>query len=261
MYTPEAGFTGKDSFEYTVSDNQGGSVTQTMDITVEQINDAPTDLVIDNNTIIENISGFIIGDVLVTDIDNGDTHSFVVDDSRFEIVNEQLKLVDGEFIDYATETSVDINITVTDSFGESLTKLFSINVTPEVSLSLDNAEIDENLQGVLVGNILLTNPIPGDAYSFAVNDSRFEIVGNQVSLISSELLDFESEQSVGLIITASSSSGVVTNHNVNVSVNNVNESPEVANALLDNNISTDDNYELEIGFCDCALYGRHHRLR
>ena len=40
-YTPNANFNGADSFTYTVSDGNGGSVTKTVSITVTPVNDAP----------------------------------------------------------------------------------------------------------------------------------------------------------------------------------------------------------------------------
>jgi subtilisin family serine protease len=40
-YTPDADFNGADSFDYTVSDGNGGSDTATVDVTVNPVNDAP----------------------------------------------------------------------------------------------------------------------------------------------------------------------------------------------------------------------------
>ncbi len=41
VYTPDADFTGSDSFDYTVVDDQGGSTTETVTVTVAAQNDAP----------------------------------------------------------------------------------------------------------------------------------------------------------------------------------------------------------------------------
>ena len=36
-YTPETGFTGNDSFDYTVSDGSGGTASATVNVTVEAV--------------------------------------------------------------------------------------------------------------------------------------------------------------------------------------------------------------------------------
>ena len=41
LYTPDADYNGPDSFTYTVTDGQGGSVTETVNVTVNPLNDAP----------------------------------------------------------------------------------------------------------------------------------------------------------------------------------------------------------------------------
>ena len=41
-YTPNAGYHGPDNFDVTVSDGNGGSVTVTVNVTVNPVNDIPT---------------------------------------------------------------------------------------------------------------------------------------------------------------------------------------------------------------------------
>ncbi|WP_292018941.1 Ig-like domain-containing protein, partial [Maritimibacter sp. UBA3975] len=42
VYTPDSDFFGSDSFTYTITDGEGGAVTQTVDVNVEPVNDLPT---------------------------------------------------------------------------------------------------------------------------------------------------------------------------------------------------------------------------
>ena len=42
IYTPDADFNGSDSFTYTISDGNGGADTETVNVTVNAVNDAPT---------------------------------------------------------------------------------------------------------------------------------------------------------------------------------------------------------------------------
>ncbi|HTF96068.1 MAG TPA: retention module-containing protein [Cellvibrio sp.] len=52
IYTPNAGFNGSDSFTYTISDNNGGTATATVNVTVAPVNDAPV-AVVDTINVIE----------------------------------------------------------------------------------------------------------------------------------------------------------------------------------------------------------------
>jgi serralysin len=94
-------------------------------------NEAPTAVALDNLSIAENISGGIIGNVLVTDPDNS-AFTFLVSDSDFQVVGTpgayHLQLVSGVSLDYETEPSVSLTITATDSGGLSKSQDFVINV-------------------------------------------------------------------------------------------------------------------------------------
>ena len=72
----------------------------------------------------------MIGSLSVTDPDAGDTHTFSVNDDRFEVVNGQLKIKDGVFLDYEALNNgqLPITVTATDAGGLSYAKNFTINV-------------------------------------------------------------------------------------------------------------------------------------
>ena len=88
-------------------------------------------------------AGAIVAELAVSDPDAGDTHSFTVDDDRFEVVEDDgayvLKLKDDASLDFETETDVDVTVTVTDSGGASASQTYSVavedaNTAPEISL-------------------------------------------------------------------------------------------------------------------------------
>ncbi len=58
-------------------------------------NGAPTDISLSSATINENVAGGVIGMLSTVDPNAGDKHSYSVSDSRFEVVNGQLKLTAG----------------------------------------------------------------------------------------------------------------------------------------------------------------------
>ncbi|MBR9863022.1 MAG: tandem-95 repeat protein [Rhodobacteraceae bacterium] len=71
-YTPGANFNGTDSFTYTVSDGNGGTDTQTVNITVNAVNDAPEGL---TSELEVDEDGTLSGVLLARDID-GDSLTF-----------------------------------------------------------------------------------------------------------------------------------------------------------------------------------------
>ncbi len=114
-YTPDENFAGEDSFVYTVSDDGGMSAQGRVTVTVDPLNDAPTDITLDHAAVEEGVRGATIGRLSASDPDAGDTHTWQVGDSRFEVVNGMLKLRDGVTLDYEAESSETVRVTVTDS--------------------------------------------------------------------------------------------------------------------------------------------------
>ena len=77
--------------------------------------------------------------VSVADVDAGDTHTYTVSgDDRFEVANGMLKLKDGMSLDYETEQSIALTVTVTDAGGLS----DSADVTVEVGVMNEAPTID-----------------------------------------------------------------------------------------------------------------------
>ncbi|MEM7719780.1 MAG: calcium-binding protein, partial [Pseudomonadota bacterium] len=101
---------------YTVTDNRPGSPDGTDTITnvevfrfadgdvspADALNDGPSVAAVDG-AITENDDGAVVGAVSATDPDAGDTVTLTVDDARFEVVGGQLKLKDGESLDYEAD--------------------------------------------------------------------------------------------------------------------------------------------------------------
>ncbi len=207
-------------------------------------NTAPTDIELLSNTVAENSAGATIGDLTVADAEGG-SFTYTLSDSRFEVVNNQLKLKAGESLDYETESSISLNITATDSGGLSFTKNFNIavnnvNDAPVLSISNAIASLDENVAGAVIANVSATDA-DGNALTYSVNDARFEIVDGELRLKAGESLDYETEQNITLEITASDGTSSDT-QSLTFSVNNLNDNIPVlaitnAIASLDENVA------------------------
>ncbi|WP_374367187.1 calcium-binding protein [Dongia sp.] len=114
----------------TATDSGGLSKAQTFAIAVSNVNEAPVSVGLSNLTVSEFIDGAEIGDLTVVDPDAGDTHTFGVSDSRFEVIAGKLKLKAGVTLDLAAEAQVALTVTATDAGGLSKTESFTIDVTP-----------------------------------------------------------------------------------------------------------------------------------
>ena len=128
-FIADAGYTGAATVTYSVRDGDGDvSAPASVAITVKPVNHAPTDIALSNASVDENAAGAIIGMLSTTDVDGWDSHTYAVNDSRFEVVNGELKLKSGLTLDFEQGSSVNVTVTTTDSEGLSFPKQFAIAV-------------------------------------------------------------------------------------------------------------------------------------
>ena len=121
------------SFEYRAEDTDGNFDTAIVQVRVTGTNDAPTAVILLDTNVDETAAGVVIGALAATDADALDTHTYTVDDDRFEVVEDGsgtmvLKLKDGVHLDYKTEASVNVDVTVTDSGGLTDTQTITVQV-------------------------------------------------------------------------------------------------------------------------------------
>src|SRR3546814_4985339 len=88
-------------------------------------------LTLDNASVDEGSEGAVVGTLTVVDPDNSESFTYAVSDDRFEVVGGQLRLRDGEALDYEAEPAVPLTVTVTDSAGNTFTQDFEIAVNDQ----------------------------------------------------------------------------------------------------------------------------------
>lgn len=162
------------------------------------------------------------------DPDAGDSHTFQTSDARFEVDGAgNLKLVAGASLDFESEPSVSVNVTATDGGGLDVAESFTIAVNDvndvPVDISLSNASVDENEAGASIGTISVVDPDAGDSHLLSVDDSRFEISGNELRLKAGVSLDFESEQTVTVIVTATDLGGLQRSESFVIAVQDISD--------------------------------------
>ena len=217
----------------TTTDQGGLSYSESFTIAVKNVNEAPTDISISNLSVDENAVGAVVGAVTTIDPDAGDTHSYSVSDSRFEVVGGQLKLKSGVSLDYETEGNVQLNVTTTDQGGLGYSENFTIQVkdvsestnAAPTGIALNGGMVTENVIGAVVGMLTTTDPDVGDTHTYKVDDNRFEVVGNQLQLKSGVSLDFEDESSIVVNVTTTDQGGLSHSESFFIFVKNVAEAP------------------------------------
>jgi len=211
-----------------------------LDVLDLSFNDAPDDIALSNTSVAENAAGAVVGTVTVSDPDSGDTHSLSVDDARFEVVGGQLRLKSGVSLDHEVEEQIEVTVTATDSGGLSLSKAFTVSVLDvnevPTAIALSSAAVAENAAGAVVGTLTVSDPDDGDGHGFAVDDTRFEVVGGQLRLKAGESLDHEAAEQLQVTVTATDSGGLDLSQGFTISVLDVNEAPTaiaLSNASVD----------------------------
>ena len=117
------------SYELTITATSGTANTAfDFNITINDVNDSPTAINLSSIGVSEKIDGAVVGTISTSDQDTGDTHTYVISDDRFEIIDGSLKLKAGNTVENATEPSIAITIISTDSAGVEFSQDFSISV-------------------------------------------------------------------------------------------------------------------------------------
>ena len=117
----------KSLFDYEVSPNETinlictdngeppKSFRKSFTITIEDVNEAPTDILITNQIVPENLGNYEIGKFVVSDPDHGDSHNITVDGEHFEISGS--RILASHPLNYENTSEYLIKVVATDSKG------------------------------------------------------------------------------------------------------------------------------------------------
>ncbi|MBD0410661.1 tandem-95 repeat protein, partial [Pseudoalteromonas distincta] len=172
QYTPAANTNGLATVTYTVSDNNSGTNTATVAITITEVNDAPV-ASIQSFSISENATdGDIIGTVSASDIENqtltysltgGDTASFEINSS-----SGVLSTVGESPFDFETTNQYILNVTITDDGtpNESSNVNITVNITDEVELLIPTEDV--TFGRPITGELDLSNIFSGGEFKDSI---------------------------------------------------------------------------------------------
>ena len=253
------------SFKITVKtkDKAGATFTRDFVITVKNVNEAPTAVVISSNDVLEHSPvETVVGTFVAQDQDHGDTHSFslVSNPGRYFRITASTLKINSNSLDHEITSSVTIQVKATDKGGLSVTGTVVIKVndrneapnnvslTPAIgktclstlspTQTTGDVCVPENVPaGELVGTLSAID-VDGDSVAFSLIDSTgfFNLSGANI-LVSRAGLDYESPllgSIVTLSISATDSSGLVKRKNFNIEILDRNDPP--TNIVLSNHV-------------------------
>eukprot|EP00794_Sanderia_malayensis_P003136 gene3136-3604_t len=230
------------------------SVIATLELRVEDVNEAPDDVTLDKNLVMENSAiGTVIGNLSVSDPDNNgpkgrwQTHSCVVTSGgsgMMRVRGMQLVVLRGG-IDYEKTSSYNISIRCEDSASpvRFIEKSFSIIVEDvneqPTNISISNNAIAENLPantgiGLLTttdpDNAQLSSSQPKQTFNYTILNGGTDLpfmVGNDNVLRTTRQLDFERKASWEIRIRSydTGSPALFVDATLNISVTDMNEQP------------------------------------
>lgn len=212
----------------SATDNDGLKVEKEFIINIVDVNDAPSNIELLPNTIAENaIIGSEVGIISATDDEKDAITYSITKNDTFEVAGN--KLLSKSLLDFETTPSYLINITATDALGAASTKELTITVTnvneAPTALTLSNSSIEEStLIGTEVGTLSAEDVDQDDVLTFSIIENDcFKLESDK--LITKSALDFETQKSFVILLTATDTEGLKVEKEFSISISNVNEAP------------------------------------
>ena len=133
-YTSNSDYAIEDGFTFKVNDGSLDSEIANVMISIEPVNDPPTDILLSSNSLDENLENFVFAEITSVDPDSFDEkfiYEFVegegdVDNELFVI--DSISLKNKNAFDFEIKSSYSIRIKSTDSTGEFYEESFSIEI-------------------------------------------------------------------------------------------------------------------------------------
>ncbi|WP_205370135.1 cadherin domain-containing protein [Thermoleptolyngbya sp. PKUAC-SCTB121] len=243
-----ADFETKNSYTIKIraTDPNGLSYDKEVVVAVTNVNEAPTAINLDPQSVDENVPiGTEVGIFTTIDPDFVDTHTYTLvsgtgdtDNASFTIVGNQLRL--NVSPDFETKNSYTIRVRTTDSGNLFFEQSFIItindidetppNQTP-TAIALTPTNVDENVPvGTTVGTFTTTDPDTGDTHTYTLvsgtgdtDNASFTIVGNQLRLNVSP--DFETKNSYTIRVRTTDSGNLFFEQSFIITINDIDETP------------------------------------
>jgi len=244
--SPDYETAGSYSVRLRTTDQSGLYFEKSFTITINDVNETPTDLSLSSVTVDENVpANASVGTLSTTDPDAGNTFTYALvagngsgDNAAFNISGTTLRITDSP--DYETKNYYYVRIRATDQGGLFFEKAFTIRIAnlndAPTDISLSSNSFNEKEYGYLrVGIFSTTDPdgssFSSHAYSLVAGDgdddnALFNI--NVGDLRTNESFDYETKNSYTVRVRTTDladSSGLFYEKAFTITINDLNEAP------------------------------------
>ena len=229
QYTPAANTNGLATVTYTVSDNNGGTNTATVAITITAVNDAP----VTNNdtaTMAEDAAPILIN-VLANDSDvDGDSlaiSAVSADIGSVSVVGNQIQYTPAA----DDNGSATVTYTVSDSNGGASTATLTITITPVNDAPIANADtatMDEDAAPLLID--VLINDLDADSDSLSITAASAD--SGSVSVIDNKLQYTPAVNTNGIVVvsyTVDDGNNATDAGSLSITIAPINDAPVASN--------------------------------
>ena len=245
-----------------VSDKGGATYQQAFVINITEENEVPTDILLDNKSVAENLNEkTLVGTLDTEDADTGDdtddidfTYALVSgngddDNSSFEISGDSLFAVNA--FDFEANSSLSVRIQTKDPKMATFTKAFNISVIDAndapLGIVLSNDSIDENQSsGIVIGTLDGEDPDETEDFSFSLvendnfpDNASFSINSENELIQSVDGLDYESQNTFEIKIQLLDKEGESVDSVFSIHVVDLNDAP--TDILLSGNSVNEEN--------------------
>ena len=168
-----------------------------------------------------------------TDPDAGSTVTYSLNDARFAINSSTgviMRSATGT-LDFETQSSINLTVTATSSDGSTANQTYTLAVldspepvafnTPPDTDPTVNQIAELAASGTAIGiTASATDPDAGSTVTYSINDTRFAIDSSTgvITRSGTGTLDFETQSSINLTVTATSSDGSTANQTYTLAV-------------------------------------------
>lgn len=212
-------------------DGAGNTFEGMFTISVNNVSEAPTDLMLSATSIAENNAvNDVIGMLSTTDVDAGETYTYTLvsgtgdtDNSSFDVSGNEMRA--GEEFDFETKSSYSVRVQTDDGNGGTFSKSFSISIIDGnesilVVASIADQDLDEGFGSIDLDLSGVFSDQDGDALTFSVSSSDLTVVTANISGSTLTLSEVGFGSST-VTVTADDGSGITTSDIFIVSVSEV----------------------------------------
>ena len=238
------------SIRVQVDDGNGGIYEEQFIITITDVNEAPSDIALDNSAVAENEPvGTLVGAFTTIDQDAGSSYTYDLvagegdtDNSVFTIVSDEL--ITNSMFDYETKSTYNIRVRSDDGNGEIYEEQFTITITNvnevPTDIELDSSNVAENEPvGTVVGRLTTIDPDTGQNHFYYLvsgtgdtDNGAFIILANE--LRTSSDLDYETKDTYDIRVQSADSDNGIFEKQFTITITDVNDSPTSIGLSNDN---------------------------